>query len=466
LDPQQLSSASGNYIMTLIRKGLYRWTGDSKLVPDEGSCSWKSDLELHCRLNEQAFWSDGQPVTATDYRRAFDFLLESKNACPQAHLLFSLKNAEDIYAGKKNPESLGFQVTDAKNFILSFQKPDSEFLYKWVHPALFPRKKEEEKKNQNPLLKPSNGAFHVVQVKKGESFLMERNPALKIPDDKTAVRQVEALIVESDNTTLQLYDAGRVQLARRVPADLFPRYRGMKDFYQFPVLRFDYVGFGPELHPFPQLRKALAQGFDPKGFQKVFSTQGKPGCPSIPDFFHQGDGCFKRASKIPAVKWPQNLTPVLAFSQMGGEDIKRAAEWFQGQWKKNLHVEVELQSREQKVYLNWLATHPPFAFRKGVSLDRPTCLAALEVFRSDHPENYIQFKDKNFDRLLVEMAKTRSEKKLQQLCTKGLDQLIGEAFLIPLGQMEFSILVKPAFTGWEVNSLNQLFLTRLRQTTP
>ena len=97
-----------------------------------------------------------------------------------------------------------------------------------------------------------------------------------------------------------------------------------------------------------------------------------------------------------------------------------------------------------------------------MSLDRPTCLAALENFESTHPENYIQFKSKKFDELLSQMRGEASEKTLKELCSKGLKMLIEPALLIPLGEMKFSILVSPKFKGWEINSLNQLFLTHLK----
>lgn len=462
LDPQMLSSASGNYITTLLYRGLYRWDASSQLLPDEGSCHWISSLKLTCQISKNAKWSDGSSVNAKDYVRGFRFLIDPKNATPQAALLFKIKNARAIHEGQTPPDQLGIRSIGKDKFQISFEQPDSEFLYKFVHPALYPRHKSFKKGFRAHDKLVSNGAFSLSEVKSGESFLLKRNPSHPKSDDKNAVQSLEALIVESDTTALQLFEAGTIQFLRRVPAEEFPRYKTKESFHQFPVLRFDYVGFGPELHPFPQTRKALAQAFDPTSFQKIFETEGSPGCPSIPSSFYIGSQCFKRKSKIPEFQWPPNLPQVFGFSQMGGEDIKRAAEWFQSQWKSNLGIEVELQSREQKVYLNWLRSKPPALFRKGLSLDRPTCLAALENFRKGHPENYIQFENEKFEKILKELSSTRSERKTKRLCSQGLKLLIQEAYIIPLGEMKFSILVNPRFTGWKINSLNQLDLSGLK----
>jgi len=463
LDPQMQSSAGGNYLTTLISRGLYRWNKDDQLEPDEGQCKWIHHLSLQCELSVEAHWSDGKEVTAEDYLRSFLFLLNPSNGAPQAHLLFDLKNAREIYQGKKENSALGFKILSPKKFQLTFSKDDQEFMYKWVHPALFPRHKSWKRRFRGTDTPTTNGAFFVKSVLKSGGYGLSRN--LYIFKSKDYVSKLEVLVVESDTTTVQLYESGKIQFARRVPAELFPRFKNTPDFYAFPVLRFDYIGFGPALKDHPKLRKGLMLGFDQKGFQKIFDSEGKPGCPPIPSSFFSGFDCYPRKPKPTSQKlsWPKNFEPTFAYSQMGGEDIKRAVEWFQGQWKNHLSLPTEIEGREQKVYLQWLRTSPPALFRKGMSLDRPTCLAALENFQSEHPENYIRFKDKEFDKLLLKMKRESDPKKLKKLCSKGLKKLIGDAHMIPLGQMHFSILVHPSYTGWELNSLNQLFLNHLQK---
>lgn len=458
LDPQMLSSASGNYITTLLYRGLYQWK-NNVLVPDEGKCRFKNIKELSCIISDKAKWSDGTPVTASDYKRSFLFLLNQKNASPQASMLFKIKGASQVFSKQADPNKLGFEILSSKKFSILFESPDAEFLYKFVHPALYPRHSSYKKGFHAKKNLISNGYFKIKEFKRGQRFLLERNSY--VSKNSRLIQEVEALIVESDTTSLHLFEAGKIQFLRRLTADQFNRFSNKKSFHQFPVLRFDYIGFGPALHKFPKLREAFASGFEAKGFQTLFSTEGKPGCPSIPQAFYTGDPCFKK-SLNKSIEWPKNLKLVLGYSEMGGEDIKRAAEWFQGQWKTHLGVQADLQSREQKVYLNWLRSNPPALFRKGLSLDRPTCLAALENFSKDHPENYIQFDHPEFQMILKKLSKTLSGKKTKKLCEKGLKLLISQAWLIPLGEMKFTILVDPQFTGWSLNSLNQLQLRDLR----
>jgi oligopeptide transport system substrate-binding protein len=147
---------------------------------------------------------------------------------------------------------------------------------------------------------------------------------------------------------------------------------------------------------------------------------------------------------------------------MGGDDIQKGMEWVQAQWSDNLNLQFALEGKEQGVYMNELRVRPATVFRKGVTLDRPTCLAALEVFRSDSPENYLKYSNMKFDNILKIMHKTKPSPKMRQLCQKGLDLLLSENIMIPLGEIHFSMLQDGKFIGWELNELNQLDLTNLK----
>ncbi len=99
-------------------------------------------------------------------------------------------------------------------------------------------------------------------------------------------------------------------------------------------------------------------------------------------------------------------------------------------------------------------------------MNRPTCLAALENFESGHKNNFIQFQSSKYDQILLDLRKSLifSQKKI--LCYNGLKLLKDSAQIFPLGKIEFSILVRPAFTGWKMDSLFQLDLSELQSSTP
>ena len=247
-------------------------------------------------------------------------------------------------------------------------------------------------------------------------------------------------------------------------ASEFPRFRDKPEFRQIPMARFDYVGFGPAIAGNKEARFALARGIEFSDFLRLFGARSAAGCPSLPAHYMDQVNCMKpdfKAARDAAEKKGMPPKLKLHFSKMGGDDIVRAVEWFQGQWKKNLGWSIELQGQEQVVYLAQLRDRPPPIFRKGVSLDRPTCLAALEIFLKGHPENFIALDDPKFDKLVGHLRKQVTLPARKKACREAVDHLLTLDRLIPLGEMHFTILASPKFKGWELNELNQLDLSQL-----
>ena len=76
-------------------------------------------------LRDDACYSDGMPVTAGDFLRAFQRLMEPENFNSYAAII---KNAEDIYQGKKKIEELGVTVLDEKTLQIELEHPQVQFL--------------------------------------------------------------------------------------------------------------------------------------------------------------------------------------------------------------------------------------------------------------------------------------------------------------------------------------------------
>jgi hypothetical protein len=205
---------------------------------------------------------------------------------------------------------------------------------------------------------------------------------------------------------------------------------------------------------------------DYEGFKTLFDTKVPPGCASLPEPYTGKIECLKFSPKKAKAALSKDHPPEkieFFFSRLGGEGVQRGAEWFQGQWKKNLGVLISLRSEEQAVYIRHLHAKPPAIFRKGVGLDRPTCLAALELFEKDNPENLIQYDDKEFAEDLRELRAAHSSNDKQRACKKGVERLMHSFRLIPLGRWYFDVLARPTFVGWKLNELNQFDLTDLKK---
>lgn len=463
LDPHLQKSSASSYLLQNLYRNIFFYDNDKGLVPDLGeSCRRESPWVLVCKLKKDLRWSDGTPLKAGDFLKAYQKLLNPKNSAPRADLLFKIKNAPAIYKGQKKITSLGITAPDALTLRFEFEEKDPDFEYNLASFLLSPTK-NTLKPGQNPAELIVNGPYQVAQWLPGQKIQLTNNAHYK--NDAAAKRPpVEFLFVNEDSVALQLYEKNELSFLRRLPTLYIPKFKTRPDFYWIPVIRFDYIGFGPVLKNEPKLREALAQSLHYEELQKIFSSEGVPGCPGLPTVWLNEELCY--SLKAPEAKTKLPKSPALAnlrlmYSAQGGEDHRRATEWMQAQWQKNLGLKVQLILRENKVFLSELQQSPPALFRKGVAPDRPTCLATLETFADWNPENYIQLKDPAYHEILRKLGEASNSQEQKDLCTQGVRFLMDRHLLIPLGRIHFAVMANRNFNGWKLNSMNQLDLSRL-----
>lgn len=452
LDPNRQRTSSASYILGNIYRNLFYFDDEAGLVPDLGTeCKRDKKQNLTCTLKKDLTWSDGSPLTADDFLRTYKKILNPKSAAPRADLLFKIKNAEDVYTGKKTVDTLGITAPDKQTLKFEFQTTDPDFEYNLANFLLAPTKEN---------LAAYTGPYKLKEWKKGQKIVLEANSRYNGGSPQRPL--VEFLFIEEDTVALQLYEKNELQFLRRLPTLFIPTYKNRKDFYWYPVTRLDYLGFGPALNNKEDVRKAFTYSLNYIELQKIFSSEGRPGCIGLPDsWFPENAPCYDfDLKKVPSLKDAKTYT--LMFSALGGEDHKRATEWLQNQWSKNAALKTHLEVKENKAFLQVLQQNPPDLFRKGVSPDRPTCLASLETFAPHSPENYLRIKSAEYESILTSLAKARSAAEKKKWCLAGADYLMKNHLFIPLGAIHFSILVKPDFVGWKLNQMNQLDLSRLQ----
>lgn len=469
LDPAHLTASSGNYLHHNLYRSLLRYRPGVGLVPEGArSCNWQGRLRLVCYLDPERKWSDGSSITAAQYVQAFQRLVDPNTRTIQTELVLSLKNAREILAGRQPPARLGVSARTANVLTFDLEEPDSDFEYRLASSTLAPLPPKPYPENAKASEGLFNGPYRIAEWRARGRISLEPNPYY--PGAATRPR-VEILLVDDDMTALRLYETGHLSLLRRLPSMFIDKFRERPDFVQLSLARFDYLGFGPLFKDRQDWRQALSLSLNYDQLKELYRALGRPGCPSLPSGYFEKPVCIpyepeRARGLLRNQPLPSLQKSVIGFSKMGGDDIQRGMEWIQGQWSQSLKWNFQLDGREQGSYLQQLRAEPPPVFRKGVTLDRPTCLAALEIFAPDHRENYIRFTHPKFSKVLTELKQTTDPARRRHLCQTGIELLMNGFALIPLGEIHFSMLASPQFKGWEINELNQLDLTRLEIRTP
>ncbi len=471
LDPAQLSSTDANYLFHNLYRGLYRWTPDGKLLPEGAhSCSRPALLRIVCKLDPSAGWSDGRDVVAEDYARAFRRLVAPTSKNLGVELLQNVAGAMDSFSGKSRDDALGVRALGKHELEIRLIKPDPDFLHKLASPLLVPVRADAVHERERAAAQAYNGPYKIESWDIGKKIRLAPNP--RYPRGFATRPPVEVLVVDEDTTALALYEEGRLTFLRRLPTALIAKFRARPDFRRLPMARFDYIGFGPELKDQPQMRKALALSLDFAELQRIYDSPGTPGCPSLPEDYMDKVPCLKFDVAAAKAAWAgvdrkkRGKRYTLAFSALGGDDVKKGSEWAQQQWRARLGARIDLAQTEQALYLRTLRENAPPIFRKGVGLDRPTCLAALETFAPGGAENFPRLDLPAYNATIAKLSAAATDAERRRLCTQGVRNLVDGHWLIPLGRIHFALLASPRFQGWELNEMNQLDLAELRRASP
>ncbi len=496
IDPAQVTNSESAYLLLSLFDGLYRLNAEGRPEPRIAeSCRWHSSPQstqpaLRCRIRASASFTDGTKIRSQDVIESWRRLFAKNSKGLGASLLYGVKNARAVHRGDLSVEALGLKSRSDRELEILFEAPpaaDPEFLSRLTHPALSITKSTVRLDRAHAVGAATSGAYTVQAWIPGQRLRLapRSSPASQSaskPGTAGSAPFVEVLFIDDDETALNLYRSGELSFLRRLPTSYIPRYKGRPDFHQIPVFRFDYIGFGPELKAHPEFRRALAHSLNYEELRVIYDALGRPGCPGLPLEWQTDVHCHAFDLTKAQAAWkkvPVELKErrwTLHFSKLGGDDIQKGMEWMQAQWKRHLNVKIDLQPVEQGVYLQQLRDKTPALFRKGVGPDRATCSAALEIFSPQDPENFIGYDNPKSERALATLkltalefmkdnppsSRTRASQKARQLCSEGIQHLMNDYAIIPMGRIHFTILVQPEWTGWTLNPLNQLDLSRLR----
>ncbi|MCB0342962.1 MAG: hypothetical protein KDD59_12020, partial [Bdellovibrionales bacterium] len=446
LDPARVRGVAADYVFNNLFRSLYRFDSEKGLVPEGATrCDWTTSKKLACQLNTNVKWSDGTIVVAEDYVRAFERLFATSAKSEAVSSLLALAGAKERLSNPQTKTPLG--ITTKGSYELHFQldSDDKDFLERLTVPVFAPIPKDGIPDISDPQKLKTNGPYKIHSWQRERKVTLIPNPHYPFGNPHRPL--VEIYVVNDHSTAHNLYLAGRLDFLRQLATSEIPKYENTRGFFRVPMLRFDYIGFGEGLSQNSALRKALSLALNFEELKTLYHSEGWPGCPGLPESFFTKKPCIKYASKN-AKNLAQSLDdhakpslPLpLLYSKVGGEDFRIGMEWMQNQWKKHLNLPIEIKPIESGMLIYSIKKHKNGLFRKSAPLDRPTCLAAIEIFESNHPENFIGLSSKTFDQYIEQLRQTNQPTQRKKLCTEATQLLLDNHHLIPLGEMQYSML--------------------------
>lgn len=460
-------------VINNIMEGLTRF--DSRLRPHPAIAQgWQVSADgktYTFKIRLGVTWTDGRPVTAHDFVYSWRRLLDPKTASQYAYFLYDIQNAYEYNTGRLiDPARVGVRAIDDRTLMVHLKNPIVYFPSMTAFMVTFPQREDIVEANRDEWTEPdhivTNGPFQLSGWRHEYKLMLDANP--RYYRGQPRLDGIEMFIINERTTALTLYETDGLDMVD-LPPESIPAYQGTKEHYRQPLLRGYYYSFNTNRPPFDDVlvRKAFSMAIDRKEIVKILKGGETPAQSWIPP------GMLGHNPSIGLGFDPRKAKELLAeagYSNGRGFESVTAvfntgpvnnlvAQNLQSQWQRNLHISVQLDNMEWKVYLERLRTDPPALFRLSWGADYPDPENFMGLFTTSGGNNRTGWGDPQYDLLIDQAAFETDRDRRIQLYNQAQRILVEEK--VPIIPLFFSVqnsLVKPRVRGLEFNAMELLYL--------
>ncbi|MBC6428562.1 MAG: peptide ABC transporter substrate-binding protein [Cellvibrionales bacterium] len=478
LDPHVATGIPAGNVFSAIYEGLVV-SNPYTLEPEPGVAErWEisaDGLRYRFYLRQNARWSNGDPVTAEDFRWTYERYLTPAMGNEWAYMLFPVRGAKEFFSGDLTDfTQVGIRTLGEYSLEIELKNPTPYFLQLLAHSSSAVVHRPTIEAHGSPTARYSawtrpqnivtNGPFVPYEWKISRPLKVRKNPHYW---DRERLRLNEIHFHPTENATTEerLFRAGQLHKTNTLPTDKVPVYRAANS----PALRVQpYLGTyyyqvnttRPGLSD-ARVRRALAMSIDRAAISRSI-LRGT----SIPAFSmtppgtlgYQPPAVFSfdpdKARQLLAEAGYPNGTGFPSFEILynTSEGHRKVAVAIQQMWKRELNIDVTLTNQEWKVYLDSRDNMDYDIARAGWIGDYVDPLTFLDLGLSSNGNNNTGFADPHYDWLISEhipAARTRPER-LARFATAEA-YLLEKMPFIPIYTYQSKYLLDPTIRGLPPN---------------
>ncbi|MFF0829686.1 peptide ABC transporter substrate-binding protein [Brevibacillus sp. NPDC003359] len=452
-DPGIAEDTTSGTIITATFEGLTRVGKDGKYHPAAAeSYTVSEDGKKYTFKIRDNKWSNGDPVSAKDFEYAWKRALDPKTASNYAYQLYYVKGAEAFNKGKGKVEEVGVKAVDDKTLEVELASPTPFFLELVAFKTYFPVNPKvvdgNEKWATDAKTVIGNGPFKMDAWEHKSKLVVSKNDNYW-DKDNVKLDKIEFSMVEDENTELSMFENGELHWAgsptSALPTDAIPALKDSGKMTTQPIAGTYFYRFNTEKPPFNnvKIRKAFAYAIDRQSLiDNILQAGQLPATGYVPPSMALNKDGFYKDNDIEAAKklLEEGMKeagiskfPALTLSFNTSEGHKKIAEAIQDQWKKNLGVDVKLENKEWKVYLDDVHQGKYQVARAGWLGDFNDPINFLEMFKEkDGGNNDTRWENPKYKELLNQSALELDPEKRKAILAQAEQILMDEMPIMPI----------------------------------
>lgn len=484
LDPAKMESVQANHILSDLFEPLVTLDPADRPVP-AAAANWqisKDGLTYLFHLRNDLKWSDGSPLTASDYVYSLRRVLDPKNGGVNAYLLYPIKHAREIAEGQISDfKQLGVDAPDPLTLRFTLEHPTPYWVTLTSHGIFSPVQRAGVEKYGEHFTDAgnlvSNGPFMLQDWVPNSRVVLVKNPNYR---DAAHVRLDRVIFfpIQSELEEFSRYRAGDLDVTNYVPSqqiDLIRANMG-SELRSEPSLTQDYIGFNLQGPPFagnPRLRQALSMAIDRQYLVDKILKTGAPASYSV----LPTAGLIDYTDQPPDWAWlptdekiakAQQLYYEAGYSKdrplqielyiVNSDNARKVANAVVAVWQQALGVKISLVAES----FDWLLAHRHLnpqvkLFWYGWIGDYPDAASYLDLFVSKSAANDFGYNNPAFDRLVAEAQSMTDPLYRANLMQEAEALLSADTAIIPIDNRVNPYLVKPWVKGFHSNPCGYVY---------
>ncbi|MEO6006131.1 MAG: peptide ABC transporter substrate-binding protein [Opitutus sp.] len=478
-DPHLSNASSTHGILSTLFEGLVNLANDAETILPGVADRWEISTDtltytFHLRAN--AHWSNGDALTAVDFRDSFLRIIDPKLGSECATYMLCIAGARDFLEGRSlDPATVGVRVIDAQTLAITLAHPApyclkllSQCPFYPVHRASVEaaggwRIRTGDWTRSGHLI--SNGAFTLAEWRQNAFTRVVRNEEYW---GAAKVRLKELRFFPTDNEASEelSYRSGQLHVTYRIPEHKVAIYERDRptEIHLAPLLRTDLLTFNVSAAPFTdaRLRRAFALAVDRPRLVKA--ALGKLGISATAMTPPSSSFTPKPVVRFDVAEAKRLLTeagfpggaglPAIQLSLNGNAGSPLLiGELVQQMWLENLGVRVELRPLEFKIYLTLNRTKDFQVTLDGWSSGIPDPRDLLQTATSRDPNNSAGWSNTEFDQAFAAADATGAVAERNRAFDEMEAVIARETPYSPLYHAVQGFLVQTTVHGWRDNPL-------------